>query len=189
MNDAALQSLFLGRKGLVLVSDGEYAVAPVIDGVRAGETGTYPAGWGALSATSSESLVGLTLSQAETDWLKWDDLDDLCTLRQYISLNIQQVSMTREVFARTFGAGEWDAALGAYRAEGRISSAYKSMLVLFMGAKEIMAVYFSRVKIFPGENLLTPSLDYFMTLPLAGFVQEPTTGAGKYVIYPPRERR
>lgn len=189
MNDSNLQALFSGKKGLVLISENEFASAPSIDLVRPGAVSTYPAGWVALSATSSENLISLDMSQGETDPKKFDDLDTFCVARQYISLGIAQVSMTQEVFTRTFGAGQWDSSLRAYRAEGRISASYRSMLVLFFGPVDVMAVYFSRVKILPGEKIFEVPKGYFMEIPLAGFVQEPAVASeGKYVVYAPRKK-
>lgn len=188
MNDSALRQLFSGRHGLVLVSTGEYAPAPPIDSIKAGQTDSYPQGWEPLSATSTENLIEIALSEGEDDWKKFDDLDSLCVLRQYVTLKISQLSMSQAVFERTFGAGEWDAALGAYRAEGRVSPAYRSVLICFFGSEKVMGVYFSRVKLTPGDALATLSRSYFDEIPLTGYVQEPTQPGGKYVIYEPRER-
>lgn len=189
MQDTALQSLFAGRHGLFLVSTGEYAEPPVIDAIRPGQADTYPAGWVGLSATSAESLAELKVSEGETDWAKFDQLDTLCVARQYISLSISQVSMTSEVFERTFGAGSWDPVLGAWRAKGRISPSYRSLLVCFFSQNKVMAAYFSRVKFLPGETLLKPSREYFLEVPLMVYVQEPTQADGKYLLYPPRQRK
>lgn len=188
MNDSALRQLFSGRHGLVLVSTGEHAPAPPIDSIKAGQADTYPQGWEALSSTSAENLIEIALSEGEDDWKKFDDLDNLCVLRQYITLKISQLSMSQAVFQRTFGAGEWDSALGAYRAEGRVSPVYRSVLICFFGREKVMGVYFSRVKLTPGDALASPSRSYFYELPLTGYVQEPAQPGGKYVIYSPRER-
>lgn len=186
MNDLSLQSLFSGRKGFVLVSSDEFQQAPPIEGIEAGISATYPPGWGALSATSSKSLIEISLSEGESDWKKFDVLDNLCTARQYISFQLSQLSMEPEVFERTFGAGSWDSTLGAYRADGLFTPIYKSMLICFFGREKIMALYFSRVKLFPGDSLLKAPDGYFMEIPLKGFVQEPFNPGGKYVVYRPR---
>lgn len=188
--DSALQSLFIGRKGFVLISSGEHAPAPIIDGITIGKPDTYPQGWEAISATSTETRISLKISEGETDWAIWDDLDTICARLQYITLGLSQVSMTKEVFGRTFGAGTWDSQLGAYRAEGRVEPVYKSLLVCFFTPKKVMGVYFSRVKLKPGDSLLEVPKDYFVSVPIAGYVQEPVaTAGGKYAIYKPRERR
>lgn len=190
MNDSALRRLFSGRHGFVLVSTGEYAPAPSIDSIKAGQVDSYPQGWEALSATSSENLIEIALSEGEDDWKKFDALDTLCVLRQYVTLKISQLSMTQAVFQRTFGAGEWDSALGAYRAEGRVSPVYRSVLICFLGQEKVMGVYFSRVKLTPGDSLASLSRSYFYELPLNGYVQEPIDSkASKYAIYAPRERK
>ena len=190
MQDAALQSLFAGRHGFFLISSGEYAEPPVIDHIQAGQPGTYPAGWVGLSATSAETLADLKISESESDWAKFDRLDTLCVTRQYISLSIPQVSMTREVFERSFGAGSWDPVLGAWRAAGKRSLFYRSLLVCFFSNGRVMAVYFARVKFLPGEAMLIPSRTYFLTVPVAGYVQEPLDSkASKYAIYTPRDRK
>lgn len=189
MNDSALRQLFSGRHGFVLVSTGEHAPAPSIDSIKAGQMDSYPQGWEALSATSSENLIEIALSEGEDDWKKFDALDTLCMLRQYVTLKISQLSMTQAVFQRTFGAGEWDSVLGAYRAEGRVSPVYRSMLICFFGHEKVMGVYFSRVKLTPGDSLASLSRSYFYELPLTGYVQEPTQPGGKYAIYGPRERK
>lgn len=189
MQDAALQSLFAGRQGLFLVSSGEYADPPVIDRIQAGQPGSYPAGWVGLSATSAENLAEIKITQGETDWMKFDQLDNLCVRRQYIALSVYQVSMTRETFSRTFGEGAWDSILGAWRAEGRYSPSYHSLLVCFFSQEKIMAVYFSRVKMAAGEDLFKISRNYFSEIPINVFVQEPVMEkSSKYVIYAPKKR-
>lgn len=189
MQDTSLQSIFAGRHGFFLVSSGEYAEPPLIENVQAGIPETYPAGWIGLSATSAENLAEIKISQGETDWTKFDQLDNLCVRRQYIALSVYQVSMTRETFSRTFGEGAWDSRLGAWCAEGRYSPSYRSLLVCFFSQGKIMAVYFSRVKMAAGEDLLKFSRNYFSEIPVNIFVQEPVIDkASKYVIYAPKKR-
>lgn len=189
MQDSALASLFSGRKGMILVSTKDYAEPPVIDSVRPGQVGTYPPGWEPLSATSSQTLISLDLSEDESDSNHFDVLDNLCSRLHYITLKVSQLSMRKQVFARTFGAGSWDENLRAFRAAGEINPSYRSVLVLFFGEKNVMGAYFSRVKLLAGESLLKPSSEYFMECPVIGYVQEPVDArAGKYLLYEPRER-
>lgn len=189
MSNSIVDSLFYMGECFTLISEEEYAPAPRIDGIRIGEPDTYPPGWQEMSSTSSENLVDFSISRDETDWSKFDDLDSLCVSRQYIAVNISQVSMTKETFARTFGSGSWDEALGAYRTDGLFSPSYRSLLFCFFDQGMVMGQYFSRVKFLPGETLLKPSFDYFMEIPISGYVQEPVaTAEGKYAIYPPRKR-
>lgn len=186
---SSLRQFFTGSKGFVLVSTDEYAPAPAIDGIAIEDASTYPPGWESLSFTSSQSKVSMRVSTGETDGDLWDNLDSFCVQHNYITLNIAQISMSRTVFARTFGAGQWDSAIGAYRSAGVVSPVYRSVLVCFARQEKIMGIYFTRVKVQPGEALLDNPDGYLLSVPLVGYVQEPLEpGSGKFAVYPPRKR-